>query len=65
MNNIQVIYNGIQEDVSLQPAFYVFTDKNTRSTFLIKLSEQSLFSTIEKKVLELKQAFDEAKQDKL
>ena len=61
MNNIQITFNGIQEDSSLQPAFYTFTDNVSGGTFLIKISEKHLFSSIEKRTLEIRKQFEETK----
>ena len=53
----QVIYNGIQEGFGNIPARYTFTDRKTKSTFLIDLDTPDLFQDISTKLNTLFQNF--------
>jgi len=52
------IYNGVQEDHHGNPFAYTFTDKQSGTTFLIRVNIKNLSLAIKNRLIEIAKAFD-------
>ena len=53
----KVICNGIQYNSLNLPVLYLFTDKNTETTFSININEKDIFAAIENKLHDIKKKY--------
>lgn len=56
----KIIFNGVQKDENDKTIGYMFIDRLTRSSFLIKNTESDYETAILDRLTELKKAFEEA-----